>query len=49
MERVSDEFDKGDGMIDSKEFMAKLRFEFSKVDFYDISNEEVIRLIFLIN
>ncbi|KAK6106184.1 Spectrin repeat family protein [Brugia pahangi] len=30
MEKVADEFDKGDGMIDSKEFMAKLRSEFSK-------------------
>lgn len=31
MEKVADEFDKGDGMIDSKEFMARLRSEFAKV------------------
>lgn len=34
MEKVADEFDKGDGMIDSKEFMAKLRSDFSKVFSY---------------
>ncbi|VDK31973.1 unnamed protein product [Gongylonema pulchrum] len=30
MEKVADEFDKGDGMIDAKEFMAKLRSDYSK-------------------
>uniref|UniRef100_A0A0N5AJF6 GAR domain-containing protein n=1 Tax=Syphacia muris TaxID=451379 RepID=A0A0N5AJF6_9BILA len=30
MEKVADEFDKGDGLIDSKEFMARLRSEFAK-------------------
>ncbi|EFO27979.2 spectraplakin [Loa loa] len=30
MEKVANEFDKGDRMIDSKEFMAKLRSDFSK-------------------
>lgn len=49
MEKVADEFDKGDGMIDSKEFMAKLRSEFSKVGFYGNSTEEIAPLIFSIN
>lgn len=31
MEKVADEFDKGDGMIDAKEFMARLRSDFGKV------------------
>lgn len=47
MEKVADEFDKGDGMIDSKEFMAKLRSEFSKVHFYCIFNQTIICLVLL--
>ncbi|KHN76670.1 Dystonin [Toxocara canis] len=30
MEKVANEFDKGDGMIDAKEFMARLRSDFAK-------------------
>uniref|UniRef100_A0A915B3J8 Microtubule-actin cross-linking factor 1 n=1 Tax=Parascaris univalens TaxID=6257 RepID=A0A915B3J8_PARUN len=49
MEKVADEFDKGDGLIDAKEFMARLRSDFGKklpikqkTDGEKI-NEEVIR------
>jgi hypothetical protein len=31
MEKVADIFDKGDGLVDAKEFMAALRFDGRKV------------------
>lgn len=32
MQKVADVFDKGDGMIDAKEFMSKLRYDYRKVN-----------------